>query len=162
MVCKEEAMAASVKAAMAAALVIGSASATPNESQADRGILIVEDNQFVARQCEMALRKAGYEIVDVVATADDAVRVAFEHRPQLILMDIYLQGKRDGVDAATEILQRGGIRSIFASALADPIGKARADAAQPLAWLAKPFNDRKLVATVASAIGTFDEGTQHT
>jgi two-component system, response regulator PdtaR len=155
-------MPTSVKAGIPGAVVIGLALATLSESQADRRILLVEDNQFVARQCEMALRKSGYEIVDVVATADDAVRVALERRPQLVLMDIYLQGKRDGVDAATEILQRGGIRSIFASALADPMGKARADAAQPLAWLAKPFNDGKLVATVASAIEHFEEATQHT
>ncbi len=71
-------------------------------------------------------------------------------------MDIYLPGKRDGVDAALEILQRFGIRSIFASAPADATVKARAESAQPLAWLPKPFNDRKLVATVKSALSDTD------
>src|SRR5260370_31253604 len=75
-----------------------------------------------------------------------------DRRPELVLMDISLPGKRDGVDAAVEIFQRLGIRSIFASALADAAVKARAESARPLAWLAKPFNDRKLVATVESAL----------
>jgi CheY-like chemotaxis protein len=115
-------------------------------------ILIVEDNYFVAHQCERALTEAGYEVVDIVMTAQEAVRVAIERRPELVLMDIYLPGTRDGIDAAIEIFERCRIRSIFASALADAGAKTRADAAQPLAWLAKPFNDKKLVATVSSAM----------
>ena len=78
-----------------------------------RRILIVEDNHFVAHQCESALLDAGYEIVGTVATAEDAVRAAMDCRPDLVLMDIYLPGKGDGVDAAIEILQRFGIRSIY-------------------------------------------------
>jgi CheY-like chemotaxis protein len=117
-----------------------------------RRVLIVEDNYFVAHQCESALVEAGYIIVDIVETAEQAVQAAMDRQPELVLMDIYLPGKRDGVDAAVEIFQRFGIRSIFASALADAAVKARAESAQPLAWLAKPFNDRKLVATVESAL----------
>jgi CheY-like chemotaxis protein len=117
-----------------------------------RRILIVEDNYFVAHQCETALRDAGYDVVDVVDTAEQALEVATRRRPKLVLMDIYLPGKRDGIDAAIEIFQRLGIRSVFASALADPGLKARAERAQPLAWLVKPFNDRKLVATVEAAL----------
>src|SRR5438105_8059092 len=121
-----------------------------------RRILIVEDNFFVAHQCESALLEAGYEVVDIVETADQAVQAAMDRQPELVLMDIYLPGKRDGIDAAVEIFQRFGIRSVFASALADAAVKARADCAQPLAWLAKPFNDRKLVTTVESALHEVD------
>ena len=134
----------------------GTAPETDPRGQAGRRILIVEDNDFVAHQCEAALIEAGYEVVDIVTTADAAVKVAVERRPSLILMDIYLRGARDGVDAALEIFECCGIRSIFASALADPSGKARADSAQPLAWLAKPFSDRKLVKTVETAISDLD------
>src|SRR5713101_5273903 len=121
-----------------------------------RRVLIVEDNYFVAHQCESALVEAGYDVVDIVETAEQAVQAAMDRRPELVLMDVYLPGKRDGVDAAVEIFQRFGIRSIFASALADAAVKARAESAQPLAWLAKPFNDRKLIATVMSAFGDID------
>jgi two-component system, response regulator PdtaR len=133
---------------------------TGARGQASRRILIVEDNDFVAHQCETALIEAGYEVVDIVTTADAAVKVAVEHRPALILMDIYLRGERDGIDAALEVFERCGIRSIFASALADASGKARADAAQPLAWLAKPFSDQKLVKTVEAAVSDIEATTQ--
>jgi two-component system, response regulator PdtaR len=126
----------------------------------NRRILIVEDNDFVAHQCETALIEAGYEVVDIVTTADAAVKVALERRPALILMDIYLRGQRDGIDAALEIFEQCGIRSIFASALADASGKARADAARPLAWLAKPFTDQKLVRTIETAMSDIDATMQ--
>ena len=123
-------------------------------------ILIVEDNDFVAHQCETALVEAGYEVVDMVTTADAAVKVALERRPALILMDIYLRGQRDGIDAALEIFEQCGIRSIFASALADASGKERADAAHPVAWLAKPFTDQKLVRTIEAAMSDVDATVQ--
>jgi len=126
------------------------------DARPGRRILIVEDNYFVAHQCESALLDAGYDVVDIVETADEAVQVAMERRPELVLMDIYLPGKRDGIDAALEILERLGIRSVFASALADAAVNARAESAKPLAWLAKPFNDRKLVTTVESALHEVD------
>src|SRR5437762_13188597 len=82
-----------------------------------RRILIVEDNYFVAHQCQSALLDAGYDVVDVVETAEEAVEVAMNRRPELVLMDIYLPGKRDGIDAAVEIFRRFAVRSIFATAL---------------------------------------------
>jgi CheY-like chemotaxis protein len=142
-------MSAAIRSPVATAAAFGAASATLT----DKRILIVEDNCFVADQCESALTEAGYEVVDIVTTADDAIRVALERRPRLILMDIYLPGKRDGVNAAIEIRERCGIRSIFFSVPVDAGGKARAAAARPLAWLAKPFTIEKLVATIESAIG---------
>jgi CheY-like chemotaxis protein len=130
----------------------GCAGSPAADARLARRILIVEDNYFVAHQCENALVEAGYDVVDIVETADQAVQAAMDRRPALVLMDIYLPGKRDGIDAAVEIFQRFGIRSVFASALADPTVKTRAESARPLAWLAKPFNDRRLVATVQSAL----------
>jgi two-component system, response regulator PdtaR len=145
-------MSANVENAGASVVASGTVSARPVARLDGQRILIVEDNQFVAHQCQRALTDAGCEVVDIVTSADEAVRVALERRPQLVLMDIYLPGKRDGVDAAIEIFERRGIRSIFASAPADSVVKARAEIARPLAWLPKPFSDKKLLATVESAI----------
>src|SRR5215813_7965114 len=119
-------MSANVENAVASVVTAGTASVGASARLGGQRILIVEDNQFVARQCQRALTDAGCEVVDIVTSADDAVRVAFERRPQLVLMDIYLPGKRDGVDAAIEIFERCGIRSIFASAPADPAAEALA------------------------------------
>jgi two-component system, response regulator PdtaR len=123
-------------------------------------ILVVEDNVFVAQQCMCALTKAGYEVTGIVTTAEEAVEHALQQRPDLVLMDIYLRGARDGVEAALEIFKRSGIRSIYASAVSDAEMRTRAELAQPLAWLPKPFSDRKLVATVNVALRELGVQTQ--
>jgi CheY-like chemotaxis protein len=112
-------------------LASGTTSVALSTDPAGRSILIVEDNRFVARQCRSALLAAGFKVIGIVTTADAAIQVALERRPRLILMDIYLLGERDGVDAAIEIFQRRGIGSMFASAPPDAAGKARVEAAQP-------------------------------
>lgn len=125
-------------------------------TRARRRVLIVEDNVFVARLCERVLAKAGYEVIGAVATADEAIELAMQQRPDLVLMDIYLLGIRDGVEAAREIFERSGIRSIFASEVSDAAMQARAALTRPLAWLPKPFSDLKLVATVKAALRELD------
>lgn len=121
-----------------------------------RRVLIVEDNVFVARQCSGVLTEVGYEVIGTLTTADEAIEVALRQRPDIVLMDIYLRGTRDGIEAALEIFQRSGIRSIYASAVSDAGMQARAALSHPLAWLPKPFNDRKLVATVNAALSKLD------
>src|SRR5262249_40299523 len=123
-----------------------------------RRILIVEDNYFVAHQCESALVEAGYDVVDAVETAEEAVEVAMNRRPDLVLMDIYLPGQRDGIDAAIEILERFDIPSVFVSAVSDQATRARSEHARPLAWLPKPFGEAKLVATVRTALAQVRSG----
>ena len=117
-----------------------------------RRILIVEDDYLVALQFENALTEAGYDVVDIASTAEEAVQLVPDHQPELVLMDVRLAGPRDGIQAATEILDRFGIRSIFISAFSDPTTRARADRANPIAWLAKPVADQKLVTTVSTAL----------
>jgi two-component system, response regulator PdtaR len=125
-----------------------------------RRVLIVEDNVFVAQQCSRALTEAGYEVIGTLTTADEAIEVALRQRPDMVLMDIYLCGTRDGIEAALEIFQRSGIRSVYASAVSDAGMQARAALTHPLAWLPKPFNDRKLVATVKAALSELDRLTR--
>jgi len=121
-------------------------------SPAARRILIVEDNFFVADQCERALTEAGHQVVGIVATAEQALEVMPDRKPDLVLMDIFLAGARDGIDAARDVFERFGVRSIFVSAAFDLAMRNRAEEAQPLGWLPKPFSDGKLVATVRAAI----------
>jgi len=121
-----------------------------------RRVLIVEDNVFVARQSSSALTEAGYEVIGTLTAADEAIEVALRQRPDIVLMDIYLRGARDGIEAALEIFQRSGIRSIYVSAVSDAGMQARAALSHPLAWLPKPFNDGKLVATVNAALSELD------
>jgi DNA-binding response OmpR family regulator len=119
-------------------------------------VLVVEDELFLAVQIEEWLQAAGFEVVDVVYTAEEAVAVAVAERPGLAIMDIRLAGETDGIAAARDILARTGIRCIFASAHADPLTRERGDQARPFAWLHKPFSAEALLATVTDAFGAIE------
>lgn len=115
-------------------------------------ILVVEDEYLVANDIETALAEAGFEVVGVAASADQAVRLARQEKPALAIVDIRLLGKRDGVDAAIEMAQSLGVRSLFATAHLDSAMRARAQLAAPLGWLAKPYRMEALVAAIRQAL----------
>jgi DNA-binding NarL/FixJ family response regulator len=121
-------------------------------------VLVVEDEYFVALDLESILIDAGLEVIGIATSADDAVRLAEERRPMLVVMDIRLIGERDGVDAAVEIYRRLGIRCIFASAHRDPTTVARASSAHALGWVAKPYTPAILRKVVKSALEEVKKG----
>lgn len=116
-------------------------------------LLVVEDDWFVSMDIESALMDAGYEVVGVVRSADEAVRAAIRYRPDLVLMDIRLIGSRDGVEAAAEIRKETDIPCLFVSAHDDVATKARAAPSRPAGWLMKPFLTQHLLDAVQRAIG---------
>jgi two-component system, response regulator PdtaR len=115
-------------------------------------VLIVEDQWLVAAEFESTLSDGGFEVVGIAASADEAVALCRTHRPDFALMDIRLIGRRDGVDAAADILSAFGIRSLFVTAHDDPQTRARAAGLQPLDWLVKPVPSRRLLEAVQRAI----------
>ena len=116
-------------------------------------ILIVEDNLILALELEDTLREAGFDVIGVAATADQAISLAAEHRPALAIMDIRLPGKRDGIDAAIALRESYGIRSVFASAHSAPDMRERAKAVQPAGWMTKPYSMSRLVELVREVLG---------
>jgi DNA-binding NarL/FixJ family response regulator len=117
-------------------------------------ILIVEDDYFVATGLEHALVDAGFEVVGIAVTAEQAVELGAAKKPELVLIDIRLAGSRDGIDAAVELLSKHGIRSLFATAHGDEATRARAEKAQPLGWLTKPYPTRMAVETIRNILGS--------
>lgn len=116
-------------------------------------LMIVEDDAFVALDAKEILETAGYDVVGLAKSANEAVEKAGALRPDMILMDIRLLGARDGVDAAIEIHDRFGVRSLFASAHSDAETRDRADAARPLGFLSKPVTRRALLDAVERSAG---------
>jgi DNA-binding NarL/FixJ family response regulator len=115
-------------------------------------ILIVEDNLFLSMQMEEALSEADFEVVGKAASAEQALAFARQTHPDLMVVDIRLEGDVDGVSAATDIYNEMGIRSIFASSLrAVDVGK-RGEAAKPLGWISKPFDMDALVALIRNSL----------
>jgi DNA-binding NarL/FixJ family response regulator len=125
--------------AMSAQPVLAAQSERRAATAPPRGrVLIVEDEYFLALENEAALHAAGYEAVETAATGVDAVLLAREKRPDIVLNP---SGRaRDGIDAAIEISDRLGIAIIFATALSDRETRERAGRAFALGWLSKPYS----------------------
>lgn len=114
-------------------------------------ILIVEDEMLIALVAEEDLTDAGHAVVGIAASYERALALAEAERPDLALMDVRLVSGRDGIEAATELRRRFGIPSILASGSKDADNLARADAADPLEWLVKPYTTEQLLQAVARA-----------
>ena len=82
-------------------------------------ILIVEDEVIIALQLEEKLKSLGYDVTSTVANADDAIQKAEVDKPDLILMDIRIQGDKDGIETAEVIRNKYAIPVIFSIAYLD-------------------------------------------
>jgi len=134
------------------------ASGAGGAEKAARGrVLIVEDDYLVCAQYEQVSTDAGHDIVGSVHTANEAIRVSEEARPDLVVMDVRLASSRDGIDAAIEIRRRLGIRSLFVTAYSDTAMRTRAAEAEPVDWLIKPVGGTQLANAVGLAIKALRE-----
>lgn len=115
-------------------------------------VLLVEDNWLVALETESSLQDAGYNVLNIAVSAEEAVEMCREQRPDFIIMDIRLAGERDGIDAAIEARQRFDIPAIFLSAHDDPSFRDRAAPARPLGWLTKPMTPDQLSRNLESLL----------
>lgn len=115
-------------------------------------ILVVEDEYLVAEQMANALTDAGFAIVGMAATGDEAIAIAAREHPALAIVDIRLAGTMDGIEVALAIFRRYGIRSILATGTYDEGTQARANQASLLGWLPKPFEMTSLLLKVNSAV----------
>lgn len=115
-------------------------------------VLIVEDDFLIGYESESALVDAGFRVVGVAATAEEALAIARREKPAVAVMDIRLAGSRDGVEAAGDLFRELGVRCIFATAHDDRETRARAEPFAPLGWLAKPYTMASLVALVRRGV----------
>src|SRR5882757_4651052 len=115
-------------------------------------ILVVEDDRVVARDIQHQLTRIGHTVVGVTPLGEDAVRLAVESHPDLVLMDIRLEGALDGVDAAQQIRDRGQVPVVFLTAYADDETLRRARTTEPFGYLLKPFEDSQLRTVIEMAL----------
>ncbi|QWR78848.1 response regulator [Candidatus Magnetomonas plexicatena] len=115
---------------------------------ADVNILIVEDERIIARDIEKRLKRMGYAVVGIMTTGENAVKTLSENIPDLVLMDIRLKGKIDGIEAANQIRKQYDIPIIFLTAHSDKDTLDRAKVAQPYGYLLKPFNVKDIATTI--------------
>jgi CheY-like chemotaxis protein len=115
-------------------------------------ILLVEDEILTALDIEYIVQQLGYDVCGVVSSAPEAIQAAQDLHPDLVLMDIRLAHGTDGIQAAGEIRTRFGIASLYLSAHTDAATLTRAQATQPLGFIAKPYTQAQLETTLKAAI----------
>lgn len=118
----------------------------------NKRILIVEDESIVAENLKERIEKLGYQVIDIISTGEEAIKVAVEQSPDLVLMDIMLAGKMDGVEAAGKIHSQVDIPIVYLTAYSDPGTLQRAKITQPFGYLIKPFKERELHTTIEIAL----------
>jgi len=117
-----------------------------------RSILVVEDEALVARDVQNRLISQGYGIAGWATSGEDAIAEAEKSSPDLVLMDIRLKGKVDGIEAAEQIREKNDIPVVFVTALADDDTLDRAKVADPFGFILKPFSERDLHSTIELAL----------
>ncbi len=115
-------------------------------------ILIVEDQGVISLDVKNLMAKLGYSVVGVATSAKEAMALAKKKKPDLVLMDIIIKGKMDGIEAAKKIKADYGIPSVFLTAYVDQEKVARAKAAQPFGYILKPFRNEELKAVIEMAL----------
>jgi two-component system, sensor histidine kinase and response regulator len=114
----------------------------------DESVLIVEDEAIVALSIEKRLKSLHFSVTGTVATGEDAIAAVEQQSPDLVLMDIHLQGAMDGIEAARVIYERYDIPVIYLTAYADDETIARAVETAPYGYLVKPFGERDLHSSI--------------
>ena len=107
-------------------------------------VLIVEDEELFADRLEMLVDKLGYTHVGTADNATDATALTKEHHPELVLMDININGEYDGIELAERLQVYGTLPTIFITSLVDDRTFARAARSTPHGYLLKPFNELQL------------------
>ncbi len=115
-------------------------------------ILVVEDENIVALGIERLLKRNGYEVIGLSASAESAFALAAKTWPDVVLMDIVLEGSIDGIEMAKIFRNHWRVPIIYITAYADDRILARAKATQPEGFIVKPFDDREIHAAIQMAL----------
>lgn len=115
-------------------------------------ILVVEDEFITATDIQNSLKGMGYEVPVVVDNGEEAIRKTGELHPSLVLMDIGLSGKMNGIEAAKQIRERFDIPVIFLTAHSDESTFWSALASEPFGYIIKPFGTREMKISIEMAL----------
>lgn len=119
-----------------------------------RRILIVEDEMVVQLHLSRIVEELGYDVVGTAADRDEALELAAQEKPQLVLMDIHLASGTDGVETATRLVHEHDCAVIFISAYADQATVERTEQVGAAGYLVKPFTAAQVRAAISTAFAS--------
>jgi DNA-binding LytR/AlgR family response regulator len=120
-------------------------------------ILIVEDDMIIAANLSLQLSNLGYEIVGIASRGEDAIAQTATNPPDILLMDINLKGKLNGIETVTTIHSTNDIPVIYLTANSDEATFSKAKETHPYAFISKPFNKLDLQRTIALVVNRIHE-----
>ena len=115
-------------------------------------ILVVEDERIVAEDIRNTLLNRGYRVLSVASSGEQALEQAEEGNPDLVLMDMRIQGDMDGTETARRIRDRFGTPVVYLTAYADEATLDKAKLAEPYGYIIKPFEERELYSVIEIAL----------
>jgi CheY-like chemotaxis protein/DNA-directed RNA polymerase specialized sigma24 family protein len=113
-------------------------------------VLIIEDEQIIAMDLETIVRDLGHDVIGIAVRHDEAVALAQQHRPTLILADVQLADESSGIDAVKDILRQFTVPVIFITALPERL--LTGEQAEPTFLITKPFQSSTIKAAIAQAL----------
>jgi len=119
-------------------------------------ILVVEDEAIVAESLRIKLKKMGYIVISTASSGDEAIKKTEEYLPDMVLMDIVLQGEMDGIEAAGQIRTNFNIPVIYLTAYSDEKTLLRAKITEPFGYIIKPFRERDLQVAIEISLFKYD------
>jgi PAS domain S-box-containing protein len=116
------------------------------------GILIVEDSPVAAHHLHVTLNREGYDVVGRCDSGESALQFVGKKRPDLVLMDIIINGKMDGIQTAGQLKVLYNIPVIYITGLTDKQTITRATLTEPYGYITKPFEDREIFTVIEMAL----------
>ena len=114
-------------------------------------ILVVEDESIVAFNLQQRLSMLGYDVPAIAVSGQESIDVVSQMQPDLVLMDIHIQGDMDGIEVAAKLRETHAVPVIYLTAYSEDSTLDRARKTQPYGYLLKPFSERELHATIQMA-----------
>lgn len=115
-------------------------------------ILVVEDEAIIAEEIQDRLARLKFNVVGVEDSGARAIEAVQRTQPDLVLMDIRLKGKMDGIEAAAEIRKQANVPIVYLTAHTDPATLQRAKETAPLGYVLKPIHERELEVAIELAM----------
>ncbi len=115
-------------------------------------ILVVDDEAIITMQLEERLSAMGYIVAGMAASGEEAVDKSRRLRPDLVLMDIVMPGKMNGIEAAKIVTKELDIPVVFVTSYADDAIIEKAKSVRPYGYIVKPFNELEIKAAIEVAL----------
>ncbi len=121
-------------------------------------ILVVEDEIIICEDIKKALQSSGFEISGIAHSGEKALSLLESNKVDLVLMDIVLNGRLNGIETAVIIKEQYNIPVVFLTSYSDKITMKRAQEAYPCGYILKPFSEEEITDTINSAMEKFISG----